>query len=55
MPSIRRSLLDPTDGRLWLTYGTYFGYIRMVELDPKTGNTHPEQPARQRRHRLRSH
>ena len=30
-------LLDPTDGRLWLTYGTYFGYIRMVELDPKTG------------------
>jgi arabinan endo-1,5-alpha-L-arabinosidase len=30
-------LLDPTDGRLWLTYGTYFGFIRMVELDPKTG------------------
>jgi arabinan endo-1,5-alpha-L-arabinosidase len=30
-------LLDPTDGRLWLTYGTYFGYIRIVELDPKTG------------------
>jgi arabinan endo-1,5-alpha-L-arabinosidase len=30
-------LLDPTDGRLWLTYGTYFGYIRLVELDPKTG------------------
>jgi len=30
-------LLDPTTGRLWLTYGTYFGYIRMVELDPKTG------------------
>ncbi len=29
-------LLDPTDGRLWLTYGTYFGYIRIVELDPKT-------------------
>lgn len=30
-------LLDPSDGRLWLTYGTYFGYIRLVELDPKTG------------------
>lgn len=30
-------LLDPTDGRLWLTYGTYFGFIRLVELDPVTG------------------
>jgi arabinan endo-1,5-alpha-L-arabinosidase len=30
-------MLDPTTGRLWLTYGTYFGYCRMVELDPKTG------------------
>jgi len=30
-------LLDPTDGKLWLTYGTYWGYIRLVELDPKTG------------------
>jgi len=29
--------LDPTDGRLWLVYGSYFGYIRLVELDPKTG------------------
>jgi arabinan endo-1,5-alpha-L-arabinosidase len=29
--------LDPNDGRLWLTYGSYFGYIRQVELDPKTG------------------
>jgi arabinan endo-1,5-alpha-L-arabinosidase len=29
-------LLDP-DGRLWLTYGSYFGFIRLVELDPKTG------------------
>lgn len=33
--------LDPTDGRLWLTYGTYFGYIRIVELDPKTGKRRP--------------
>ena len=30
-------LLDPNTGRLWMTYGTYFGHIRMVELDPKTG------------------
>lgn len=29
--------LDPADGRLWLTYGTFFGFIRQVELDPKTG------------------
>ena len=29
--------LDPADGRLWLTYGSYFGYIRQVELNPKTG------------------
>src|SRR6187549_2305550 len=31
-------LLDPTTGRLWLTYGTYFGFIRLVELDPQTGH-----------------
>lgn len=30
-------LLDPTTGRMWLSYGTYFGNIRIVELDPKTG------------------
>lgn len=30
-------LLDPNTGRLWCSYGTYFGYIRLVELDPKTG------------------
>jgi arabinan endo-1,5-alpha-L-arabinosidase len=30
-------LLDPTTGRLWVSYGTYFGFIRIVELDPKTG------------------
>ena len=28
---------DPTNGTLWLTYGSYFGYIRLVQLDPKTG------------------
>jgi arabinan endo-1,5-alpha-L-arabinosidase len=36
--------LDPTDNRLWLTYGSYFGYIRLVELDPKTGlRRHPQR------------
>jgi arabinan endo-1,5-alpha-L-arabinosidase len=29
-------LLGP-DGKLWCVYGTFFGYIRIVELDPKTG------------------
>ncbi len=34
--------LDPNTKRLWLTYGSYFGYIRLVELDPKTGKRlHP--------------
>jgi arabinan endo-1,5-alpha-L-arabinosidase len=38
-------LLD-ADGRLWLTYGSYFGYIRLVELDPKTGQRlFPKRPA----------
>jgi arabinan endo-1,5-alpha-L-arabinosidase len=37
-------LLGP-DGRLWLAYGSYFGYIRLVELDPKTGQRrYPNQP-----------
>jgi arabinan endo-1,5-alpha-L-arabinosidase len=36
-------LLDPT-GRLWIVYGSYFGYIRLVELDPKTGQRrHPDR------------
>ena len=33
-------LLGPDD-RLWLSYGTYFGFIRVVELDPKTGKRKP--------------
>jgi arabinan endo-1,5-alpha-L-arabinosidase len=38
-------LLGP-DGKLWLTYGSYFGYIRLVELDPKTGKRlYPNKPA----------
>ena len=30
-------LLDPNNGKVWLVYGSYFGYLRIVELDPKTG------------------
>lgn len=29
-------IMDPS-GRLFCTYGTYFGFIRLVELDPSTG------------------
>lgn len=29
--------LDPVTGRLFCTFGTYFGEIRQCELDPKTG------------------
>ena len=36
--------LDPTTGSLRLTYGSYFGYIRLVELNPKTGKRlYPER------------
>ncbi len=38
-------LLDPVTGRLWLSYGTYFGFIRLVELDPATGTRmHGNEP-----------
>lgn len=37
--------LDSTDGRMWLTYGSYFGYIRLVELDPQTGKRRYPQRA----------
>jgi arabinan endo-1,5-alpha-L-arabinosidase len=29
--------LDPNDGRVWMSYGSYFGSIRLVELDAETG------------------
>lgn len=29
--------IDPKTGKLWVTYGTYWGNIRQIELDPKTG------------------
>ncbi len=31
------ALLDPETGRLWVSCGTYFGFIRLVEIDPVTG------------------
>src|SRR5690606_6944239 len=35
---------DPTNGSLWMTYGSYFGYTRLVELDPATGRRlHPDR------------
>ncbi|CAN5251014.1 hypothetical protein BH09BAC6_BH09BAC6_24140 [soil metagenome] len=30
-------ILDPVTGRLWLSCGTYFGTVRVIELDPNTG------------------
>lgn len=38
-------LLDPQTGRLWCSYGTYFGYIRIVELDPATGKRKHGDPS----------
>ncbi len=29
--------MDPVSGRMWLIYGSYFGYIRLVQLNPRTG------------------
>ena len=38
-------LMGP-DGRLWCSYGTYFGAIRICELDPKTGDRKPGDVAK---------
>lgn len=35
--AIDPSLCLSPEGKLWCTYGTYFGFIRIVQLDPKTG------------------
>ncbi len=34
-------MLDPTTGKLWMIYGSYFGYLRILELDAKTGKSLP--------------
>jgi arabinan endo-1,5-alpha-L-arabinosidase len=31
------AFIDPNNGKLWLVYGSYFGFIRLVQLDPQTG------------------
>ena len=42
--AIDPGVLLGSDGKLWLTYGSYFGYIRLVELDPQTGKRlHPDK------------
>ena len=37
--------IDPSflyqNGQLWISYGTYFGAIRVLQLDPKTGHALP--------------
>ena len=35
------SFLMTPEGRLFCTYGTYFGHIRLIELDPATGGRLP--------------
>jgi arabinan endo-1,5-alpha-L-arabinosidase len=42
--AIDPGVLQGPDGKLWLVYGSYFGYIRLVELNPKTGQRlYPER------------
>lgn len=36
--AIDAGLIMTSDGRLFVTYGTYFGFIRIVELNPETGD-----------------
>jgi arabinan endo-1,5-alpha-L-arabinosidase len=37
--------IDPAflyaEGHLWISYGTYFGFVRVLELDPNTGKALP--------------
>jgi arabinan endo-1,5-alpha-L-arabinosidase len=41
------AFLDSATGRLWLVYGSYFGYIQLVELNPRTGERlDPKVPAK---------
>jgi len=38
-------LLDPSTNKLWMIYGSYFGFLRVVELDAKTGKQLPNAKA----------
>jgi arabinan endo-1,5-alpha-L-arabinosidase len=31
------ALLEDRDGRLWLSFGSYWSGLKLVELDPATG------------------
>jgi arabinan endo-1,5-alpha-L-arabinosidase len=31
------AFLDPTNGTMWLSFGSYVGYLQLVQLDPATG------------------
>jgi arabinan endo-1,5-alpha-L-arabinosidase len=37
---------DPNDGTLWLVYGSYFGTIRLAQLDPSTGKRLRDEQSR---------
>jgi len=39
MNAIDPSVITDTDGRMWMHYGSYFGGLYCVELDPSTGLT----------------
>ena len=38
--------VDPNNGSMWAVYGTYFGFIRIVELDPATATRKPGNVAK---------
>jgi len=47
-PALHPNCIDPhvffdKDGRLWMSYGSYFGGIYIIQLDPKTGFPLPKQ------------
>lgn len=43
--AIDPALLHDVDGRLWLAFGSYWGGIKLVELDPRTGGRlSPDSP-----------
>ncbi|MCF7805482.1 MAG: family 43 glycosylhydrolase [Candidatus Marinimicrobia bacterium] len=46
--SIHPGVIDPhvffdADGKLWMVYGSYSGGIHILEMDPETGYTKPDQ------------
>ncbi|GAO30222.1 arabinan endo-1,5-alpha-L-arabinosidase [Geofilum rubicundum JCM 15548] len=37
--AIDPALMRDTDGKIWMSYGSYFGGIGVIEIDPSTGKT----------------